>query len=96
MLLLTTPIPSRAKMAVPKNKGHKCQSAMYGNDFADGTSWNTYQKVIHMQMPTKKLAIIENGARYLRFRIRFMTMTNGNSINMYHLTFISTTYTSIT
>lgn len=94
--ILTTPIPSNAKMAVPKKSGHLCQSVMYGTVFVDGTSWNTYQNVIVMQIPTKKFAIIENGARYFRLRIKFIRITKGNIINMYHLTFNSKTYSSIT
>lgn len=36
--ILTTPIPSNAKIAVPKKSGHLCQSVIYGTDFVDGTS----------------------------------------------------------
>lgn len=37
----TTPIPSNAKMAVPKNRGRFFQSAIHGLVFIDGKSWNT-------------------------------------------------------
>lgn len=82
-------MPSKAKMAVPKNSGHLCQSAINGTVLMDGTSWNTYQNVIVMDMPTSPLASMENGARYLRLRIKFMATTKGNNINMYHLRLMS-------
>lgn len=37
----TTPIPSNAKMAVPKNKGSCVHSAICGLAPTDGKSWNT-------------------------------------------------------